>query len=150
MHEPNENVCYQTSFNLNELNTDENLSHNFHLTPAPLAINKIAETNEVYTAKVGEANLLVEVTAHLAHPNAFAYYCFAKDNPTQNCQHHYSITYQPSLWNDYTIFRQWGRSGSEHLFSRTEHYVQATPAQKRVQRLVRRRLRRGYHLSFAA
>ena len=58
MHEPNENVCYQTSFDLNELNIGENLIHNFHLTPTPLAANKIAETSGSYTVKADEANLL--------------------------------------------------------------------------------------------
>lgn len=132
----------QASFDLFDNNVVEMPTQTFHLVPAPLPEKAAALPNIV--------NVPLEVVTRLAQPDAFACYGFAKDNPAKNCFRRYIITYQPSLWNDYTIFRQWGRIGSERLLSRTEHYIEATPAQKRVFRLIRRRLRRGYRLSFAA
>ena len=132
----------QASFDLFDNNVVEMPTQTFHLVPALLPEKAAALPNIV--------NVPLEVVTRLAQPDAFACYGFAKDNPAKNCFRRYIITYQPSLWNDYTIFRQWGRIGSERLLSRTEHYVEATPAQKRVFRLIRRRLRRGYRLSFAA
>ncbi len=133
---------FQTSFDLFDLSGADTPTQTFHLVPAP-----VPEKTRVLPNMV---NVPSEVATRLSQPDAFACYGFAKDNPAKNCFRRYIITYQPSLWNDYTIFRQWGRVGSERLLSRTEHYVEATPAQKRVFRLIRRRLRRGYSLSFAA
>lgn len=129
---------YQTSFDLFNGRVVGESSQAFHLTPAPTIPLK------------DRINLPAELVAHLAQPDAFAYYCFAKDNPDKNCSHRYFITYQRSLWDEYTVLRQWGRTGAERQFSRAEHYQQPTPAQKQVSRLIRRRLRRGYRLSYAA
>lgn len=129
---------YQTSFDLFECLAVSEPAQIFHLTPASIEPTK------------DRINLPTELATHLAQPDAFAYYCFAKDNPTKNCSHRYFITYQRSLWDEYTVLRQWGRLGAERQFSRAEHYQQPTPAQKQVSRLIRRRLRRGYRLSYAA
>lgn len=76
----------------------------------------------------------------------YAVYCFAKDNPEKNCFRRYIITYQPSLWDRYTVSRQWGRIGSERQQYRDEHFPGPYPALARIRRLISRRLKRGYQL----
>ncbi len=87
-----------------------------------------------------EHNLQIEA-------EGYSIFCFAKDNPEKNCFRRYIISYQPSLWDKYTVSRQWGRVGSDKQFHRDEHFRSPRPALARVQSLIKRRVKRGYRLT---
>jgi predicted DNA-binding WGR domain protein len=125
---------YQTSFDLfNQDYTEADQDYPVHLgtsDPVPL-----------------KSDILTELERRLKIlADGYAVYCFAKDTPEKNCFRRYTITYQPSLWDKYTVSRQWGRIGSEKFQRRDEHFPASHPALNRVRRLVSRRLRRGYQL----
>ena len=80
----------------------------------------------------------------------YGVYIFMKDMPHSHNLRCYQISYQPSLWDSYTVQRQWGMVGSERQQFHTEHFRSARPALACIRRLVDCRLRRGYRLSYAA
>ncbi len=83
-------------------------------------------------------------------PEGYSIYIFTKSIPDRQTTRAYYIVYQPSLWDEYTVQRQWGLVGSEHQQFHTEHFRSPRPALARIRHLVNRRLRRGYRLSYAA
>ena len=80
----------------------------------------------------------------------YAVYIFTKDFPERQISRCYYIVYQPSLWDHYTVQRQWGLVGSPNQQFYTEHFRSPRSALARIRRLIDRRLRRGYRLSYAA
>ena len=80
----------------------------------------------------------------------YGVYIFTKEIPERQSSRCYYIVYQPSLWDHYTVQRQWGLVGSPNQQFYTEHFRTPRPALARIRRLINRRLRRGYHLSYAA
>lgn len=80
----------------------------------------------------------------------YAVYVFTKHFPEKKTSRHYYIVYQPTLWDNYTVQRQWGVVGSEKQQFYTEHFNNPRPALARIRRLIERSLRRGYRLSYAA
>lgn len=80
----------------------------------------------------------------------YAVYVFTKTIPERQTARQYYIVYQPTLWDEYTVQRQWGLVGSEKQQFYTEHFHSARPALALIRRLIERRLRRGYRLSYAA
>ena len=75
-----------------------------------------------------------------------AYARFERWDRAQNCERFYTLTWQPLLWGDVALVRNWGRigrSGSQRL----EHiYPDRESAQPLAEKLIRRRIQRRYEL----
>ncbi len=97
-----------------------------------------------------ETEIAAEVLPACEKPEGYAVYIFTKDLPDRQNSRCYYIVYQPSLWDHYTVQRQWGLVGSPRQQFYTEHFGSPRPALARIRRLIERRLRRGYRLSYAA
>jgi predicted DNA-binding WGR domain protein len=80
----------------------------------------------------------------------YSVYVFTKHFPDKKTSRCYYIVYQPTLWDNYTVQRQWGVVGSVRQQFYTEHFNNPRPALARIRRLIERSLRRGYRLSYAA
>ena len=80
----------------------------------------------------------------------YSVYIFTKHFPDKKTARSYYIVYQPTLWDSYTVQRQWGVVGSVKQQFYTEHFNNPRPALARIRRLIDRSLRRGYRLSYAA
>ncbi len=80
----------------------------------------------------------------------YSVYIFTKHFPDKKTSRCYYIVYQPTLWDNYTVQRQWGTVGSVKQQFYTEHFNNPRPALARIRRLIERSLRRGYRLSYAA
>ncbi|MDB5080178.1 MAG: hypothetical protein JWP00_2102 [Chloroflexi bacterium] len=80
----------------------------------------------------------------------YAVYVFTKHCPEKKTARCYYIVYQPTLWDNYTVQRQWGVVGSNRQQFYTEHFNNPRPALARIRRLIELSLRRGYRLSYAA
>ncbi len=80
----------------------------------------------------------------------YSIYLFTKRCPEKKIARCYYIVYQPTLWDNFTVQRQWGVIGSDKQQCYTEHFNNPRPALARIRRLIERSLRRGYHLSYAA
>lgn len=80
----------------------------------------------------------------------YAVYIFTKHCPEKKTARCYYIVYQPTLWDNFTVQRQWGVVGSTRQQFYTEHFNNSRPALARIRRLIERSLRRGYRLSYAA
>lgn len=120
-------VFYQASFDLFESATT---------APAHLPISACPPREPTETER------LLQIQA-----DGYAVYFFAKDDPATNCFRRYVITYQPSLWDKYTVSRQWGRVGSARQQRRDRDFSGPRPALSHIQRLIQRRLKRGYRLT---
>ena len=64
-------------------------------------------------------------------------------DPAKNRARFYTITWQPALWGGGALVRRWGRLGGQGR-SLTHFYPDRASAQESVERLIRRRLQRGY------
>lgn len=84
------------------------------------------------------------------HTEGYGNYLLIKEIPETGAIRRYFIAYQPSLWEKYTVQRQWGLVGSEKQQFCTRHFEHPSPALAHLRRLIRRRLRRGYKLAQAA
>jgi predicted DNA-binding WGR domain protein len=71
--------------------------------------------------------------------------CLVSIDPAKNRYRRYRITWQPTLWGEGALVRSWGRRGSIGRSQRTVYPDQAS-AQQAFQRLLRLRLRHGYHV----
>ena len=80
----------------------------------------------------------------------YAVYVFTKHCAEKKTARCYYIVYQPTLWDNYTVQRQWGVVGSDKQQFYTEHFNNPRPALARIRHLIERSLRRGYRLSYAA
>jgi predicted DNA-binding WGR domain protein len=80
----------------------------------------------------------------------YAVYIFTKHCPEKKTARCYYIVYQPTLWDNFTVQRQWGVIGSSRQQFYTEHFNNSRPALARIRRLIERSYRRGYRLSYAA
>jgi hypothetical protein len=80
----------------------------------------------------------------------YSVYVFTKHLPDKKTSRCYYIVYQPTLWDNYTVQRQWGVAGSVKQQFYTEHSNNPRPALARIRRLIERSIRRGYRLSYAA
>ncbi len=63
--------------------------------------------------------------------------------PAKNRARFYTLTWQPALWGGGAIVRAWGRLGGRGR-ALTTFYDDRASAQASVERLIRRRLKRGY------
>ena len=70
---------------------------------------------------------------------------FESCDPTKNRARFYTVTWQPALWGGGAIVRRWGRLGGQGR-ALTVFYPDRASAQESVERLIRRRLRRGYQV----
>ena len=70
---------------------------------------------------------------------------FVSLDPAKNRARFYTITWQPALWGGGAIVRRWGRLG-EPGRALTTFYEDRASAQEVVERLIRRRLQRGYRV----
>lgn len=125
---------YQSSFDLFACGEIEEDSEPVHL--------ETTTDPEPAQRELTELELVLQIRAE-----GYGVYSFAKDNPARNCFRRYIITYQPSLWDRYTVSRQWGRLGSERQLYRDEHFRSPRHASARVRGLIKRRLKRGYALT---
>ena len=66
-------------------------------------------------------------------------------DPAKNRARFYTVTWQPAFWGGGAIVRTWGRLGGQGR-ALTTFYPDRASAQASVERLVRRRLRRGYQV----
>ena len=66
-------------------------------------------------------------------------------DPERNRARFYTLTWQPALWGGGAIVRTWGRLGGPGR-AMTAFYPDRASAQASVERLIRRRLRRGYRV----
>lgn len=80
----------------------------------------------------------------------YSVFIFTKHFPDKKTSRSYYIVYQPTLWDSYTVQRQWGIVGSVRQQFYTEHFNNPRPALARIRRLIERSLRRGYRLAYAA
>ena len=70
---------------------------------------------------------------------------FVSVDPERNRARFYTLTWQPALWGGGAIVRTWGRLGGPGR-AMTAFYPDRASAQASVERLIRRRLRRGYRV----
>ncbi len=70
---------------------------------------------------------------------------FESLDPAKNRARFYTITWQPALWGGGAIVRRWGRLGGPGR-ALTTFYDDRASAQESVERLIRRRLGRGYEV----
>ena len=70
---------------------------------------------------------------------------FGSRDPTKNRARFYTITWQPALWGGGALVRRWGRLGGPGR-ALTTFYDDRVSAQESVERLLRRRRRRGYRV----
>ncbi len=131
-------LFYQTSF---DFFAGDSVAWNDE--PVHLGTNSTTEERPV--EELDEVERWLQIRAE-----GYGIYCFAKNTPEKNCFRRYIITYQPSLWDKYTVSRQWGRVGSERQLRIDAHFGSPRPAQELVRRLIKRRLKRGYHLASVA
>lgn len=61
-------------------------------------------------------------------------------DPPHNKWRFYALSVQPTLFGDWVLVREWGRSGRR----RHDHYQSAGPALDALHELARRKRRRGY------
>ncbi len=79
-----------------------------------------------------------EEVAHFA-----CYARFVSVDPDRNRARFYALTWQPALWGGGALIRAWGRLPGPGR-ARVAFYPDRTAAQPEVERLIARRLRRGY------
>ncbi|MDP9373570.1 MAG: WGR domain-containing protein [Chloroflexota bacterium] len=70
---------------------------------------------------------------------------FVSLDPAKNRARFYTLTWQPALWGGGAVVRSWGRVGGSGR-ALTAFYPDRASAQASVERLIRRRLRRGYRV----
>jgi predicted DNA-binding WGR domain protein len=66
--------------------------------------------------------------------------CFTRSEPAKNFRRFYIVRLAPTLFGDWTVLREWGRSGSPGTV-RVRSFVQYHDAQSAEQRIIKRRLR---------
>ena len=66
-------------------------------------------------------------------------------DPAKNRARFYTVTWQPTLWGGGALVRRWGRLGRQGR-ALPHFYPDRASAQASVERLIRRRLTRGYQL----
>jgi predicted DNA-binding WGR domain protein len=66
-----------------------------------------------------------------------------RTDPTKNMHRYYVVHLAPTLFGDWTLWREWGRSGSPGTV-RLASFGQYDDAQKAEQRTIKRRLNHGY------
>jgi predicted DNA-binding WGR domain protein len=71
------------------------------------------------------------------------YVRFASIDPSRNRYRFYTLTWQPGLWNEVSLVRNWGRIGRRGR-SCSHLYDDQGAGQKEAARLIARRLQRGY------
>ncbi len=70
---------------------------------------------------------------------------FESLDPAKNRARFSTLTWQPALWGGGAIVRRWGRLGGRGR-ALIAFYPDRASAQESVERLIRRRLRRGYQV----
>ena len=70
---------------------------------------------------------------------------FVSLDPAKNRARFYTITWQPALWGGGALLRRWGRLGGSGR-ALTTFYDDRASAQESIERLIRRRLQRGYEV----
>ncbi len=70
---------------------------------------------------------------------------FVSRDPARDRARFYTLTWQPALWGGGALVRRWGRLGGSGR-ALTAFYPDRASAQASVERLIRRRLRRGYRV----
>ncbi len=125
---------------------DQLFQTSFDLLAKNGAIYTDLAVDQLGSARLPEADSLPpgEQTA------GYAIYVFTKTGARRGAERCYYIVYQPSLWDHYTVQRQWGMAGSQRQQFYTEHFRSSRPALARIRRLIEHRLRSGYRLSYAA
>ena len=68
---------------------------------------------------------------------------FTHTDPAKNLHRFYVVQLSPTLFGDWTLLREWGRSGSPGTVRLTS-FEQFDEAQKAQARAIKRRLQHGY------
>ncbi len=87
---------------------------------------------------------------NLIQAEGYAIYYLCKESPGNSSSRLYTISYQPSLWEKYTVSREWGSVGTERPRRHQAHFRSSRTALECIDRLIRRRLKHGYQLTSAA
>ncbi len=91
----------------------------------------------------------VEESPQRSSPEAIAcfqvYARFVSVDPATNRYRFYSLTWQPALWGGEALIRTWGRIGSKGRTLETFHEDRES-IRELVERIVQRRLQRGYQV----
>lgn len=69
-------------------------------------------------------------------------------DPARKLHRFYVVNLGPTLFGEWTLWREWGRSGSPGTV-RTIGFDRYDDAQKAEQRIIKRRLRHGYTMRSA-
>lgn len=89
-------------------------------------------------------NGMVEVVAE--ELSQFKHYVrFVSRDPAKNRERFYLLTWQSTLHSDKALVCTWGRLGTLGR-SLVVFFAADTPVESRLERLIRRRLRRGYQV----
>ncbi len=70
---------------------------------------------------------------------------FESVEPTENRQHFYDLTWQPTLFGEGALVRTWGRQGQPGT-TRATFYPDRDGAQAEIRQVVRQRLAHGYRV----
>jgi predicted DNA-binding WGR domain protein len=68
---------------------------------------------------------------------------FTRNEPAKNLHRFYLLRLSPTLFGDWTLQREWGRSGSPGTV-RVTSFANYDAAEKAAQQIIKRRQRHGY------
>jgi predicted DNA-binding WGR domain protein len=111
-------------------------------TVRPQAVNPTSEKeNEPKRKRANEAATCVPI------PEGYATYSFHRYKPAENSYREYQVSYQPSLWEPHAGQRVWGRRGNKKRLL-DQRFETQEEALDWLQKMVERRLKRGYVLTW--
>jgi predicted DNA-binding WGR domain protein len=71
---------------------------------------------------------------------------FERIDQAQNCARFYALHWQPTLWGEVALIRQWGRIGAAGSQLLEGTYPDRESAQPLAEKLIRKRIQRRYAL----
>lgn len=86
-----------------------------------------------------------DIEASNGVPEFQSYAHFVSIDPARNRRRFYTIAWQKSFWDGGAVIRSWGRLGGKGR-QLTTFYLDRSSAQDKIERMVKRRLQRGYQL----
>ncbi len=85
----------------------------------------------------------------VAAPDTAQFTCYAQlesIDPTKNRARFYTLAWQPTLWDGGALVCTWGRIGGRGR-SLTRFFPDRQSAQPLIERIIKRRVRRGYRVT---
>ncbi len=108
-------------------------------------VTKAERVSSVERAHDGRRRLLPASTELGTIVTFHAFVRLISVDPAANRFRVYVLSWHPTLWGDFALVQTWGRLGRPGR-SRTTGYTSRMEAQGMIVRLLRRRLRHGYHV----